>query len=132
MRAIETAFPAERRSLRSQCDGLASLPQDRLSQLTAALRAIELPGTLQHIDWVNDPTTLITEMTAWLWTSGQIDRCRNASAALLAAVPLQAEHPHRLRMVLYGRDANTSHTPTLNRLRRQGVTFTHLDTDLTC
>src|ERR1700735_5710924 len=84
MQALDTSFPAERDSLRRQRDGLAALPAKQFRALAAPLAQLSVPAQLEKSDWVHEPEKFIPELTAWLWSSGQIDRFRSAVQKLFA------------------------------------------------
>jgi hypothetical protein len=126
---LDTAFPAERASLRRQCTALASVPDDEFAELTAPLARISLPERLEKTDWVDAPVPFIATLTAHLWSSGQIDVFRAAAQKLFAAIPAQGHSPHRLTMVALGRDALIGAAPLLEKLRPWGVLLTALATE---
>ena len=125
---LDTSFPAERNSLRRQRDGLAALPPATFAELVALLEQMPIPSGLQRSDWVNEPATFISELTAWLWSSGRIDTFRNAVQRLFAAIPASTASPHRLTLVIVGRGAEAGTAPRLMKLRPLGVLLTRLVT----
>lgn len=127
MQTLDTSFRAERDSLRRQRDGLASLPAEQFSALVAPLAQLSIQPRLEHSDWVHAPAAFIPELTAWLWSSGQIDAFRSAVQKLFAAIPDPAPSPHRLTLVVLGRDAQPGAAPRLGKLRSRGVLLTALD-----
>jgi hypothetical protein len=127
MRSLDTSFPAERDSLRRQRDGLAALPAEQFRALAAPLAQLSVPAQLEESDWVHEPTKFIPELTAWLWSNGQIDSFRSSVQKLFAAIPDPSASPHRLTLVVVGRDADPGITPTLRKLRARGVHLTALD-----
>lgn len=127
MQTFDTSFPAERDSLRRQRDGLAALPPEKLATLIAPLARLALPAELRKSDWVRSPAAFIPELTAWLWSSGQIDTFRSAVEKLFAAIPDPPPSPHRLTLVVVGRGAGTGTAERLRKLRSQGLLLTALD-----
>jgi len=127
IQALDTSFPAERASLRRQRDGLAALPAEKFSTLVAPLAHLSIPESLEKSDWVRAPSTFIPELTAWLWSSGQIDTFRSSVQKIFAAIPDPPAAAHRLTLVVLGRDADPGTTPRLQKLRTRGVMLTALD-----
>lgn len=127
MQVLDTSFPAERDSLRRQRDGLAVLPAEKFRALAAPLAQLSVPARLEKSDWVHEPEKFIPELTAWLWSSGQIDAFRSAVQKLFAAIPDSPASPHRLTLVVVGRDAEAGAAPRLRKLRARGVVLTALD-----
>jgi hypothetical protein len=123
---LDTSFPAERESLRRQRDALLQLPAAEFSSLVAPLAQLSIPAQLRDSDWVRSPAAFITDLTAYLWSSGQIDRFRSAVQKLFAAIPDRTLSPHRLTIVALGRDAHVDTTPLLQKLRSRGVLLTAL------
>ncbi|HEX4038823.1 MAG TPA: hypothetical protein VHX37_12255 [Acidobacteriaceae bacterium] len=126
IQTLDTSFPAERDTLRRQLDALAALPPEEFRALMAPLAEMPIPPELQKSDWVRAPDAFIPNLTAWLWAGGHIDRFRTAVQTLFAAIPDQRPSPHRLTLVVIGRDAAVGATPRLEKLRPRGVLLTAL------
>lgn len=125
---LDTSFPAEVSSLRRQCDALEHLDAGQFAALVAPFRKLSIPAHLEESDWVVSPAKFITDLTAYLWSSGQIDAFRGAAQKLFAAIEDQMPYPHRLTMVVFGRGAQAATTPLLAKLRPRGVLLTTLQT----
>ena len=127
IQGLDTLFPAERASLQRQCEGLAGLPQQRFRELTEPLAALSSSPALQGLDWVRFPARFVTEMTAYLWSSSQLNAFRKATTDLFAAVPLFEDTSHRLAILVLGQGATVDRSKVLGRLRRLGVTLSAVD-----
>jgi hypothetical protein len=125
IRNVPTNFPAETRSLRTQLDALKAMPATEFNAHTEVLRGIRLSNELLRRDWVNDPATFITVMTAHLWSSGQIDDFRNGTRDLFAALPVSPSKEGRLIIVVMGQDAKAE--SNFGRLRKLGLLVQKLD-----
>jgi hypothetical protein len=123
---FDTGFPAEQAALRRQCNFLLHLPEERLAALLEPFTQLPVPEQLEAEDWINAPATFILKLSSYLWSSGQIDRFRMASVALLQGVPEADVRPNRLTLVVLGQAALFKTTPAFEKLRRQGVTLTAL------
>jgi hypothetical protein len=126
---LDTSFPAEKDSLRGQCDSLQNLAPDRYAELTAPLEALSIPKALQLMDWVHAPEGFINELTAFLWSSGQIGQFRSGASALFAAIPTQVDTTHRLVFVMLGQGAQVEYGKALRKLSKIGVRLTSLKAD---
>ncbi|AEU37758.1 hypothetical protein [Granulicella mallensis] len=126
---LDTSFPAEKESLRWQCDSLQKLAPERYSALASPLAALSIPPSLQSLDWVHSPASFIPELTAYLWSSGQINQFRLAASALFASVPSREDTTHRLVFVMLGQGAQVESGKVLRKLSKQGVFFSSLKTD---
>ena len=123
----ESRFPAEQTSLRRQCDFLSRMEPEKFAALVAPFEHITASAQLQAGDWVRAPASFISELSAYLWASGQIDQFRAASTAFFAAIPETEVHPHRLTIVVLGRDATMPPDGLFRKLKRLGVELTALD-----
>ena len=121
----ETLFPREQNRLQRQLDTLQTQPA-----LMQAFQAIDLPGTLERMDWVNRPSEFVSALAAALWQSRQIDAYHRAAEALFVALP-QAERPPAstppMLIAVIGRDAKSGSYPLFTRLRAQGLYARKLD-----
>ena len=126
IRDLDTRFPAEREELRWQCDSLQRLPAEKFTALTTFLSRITLPESLQRANWVQHPADFINDLTAHLWSSGQLDSFRAGSHAFFAAIPLRENTADRLVVVLLGREATTPTRSVLRKLSQRGVVLSAL------
>ncbi len=131
IQGLDTSFPAERASLRSQCDSLQRLPGDQFAALVKPLLALSLSASLEASTWVDAPASFVTELTSYLWSSGQVNAFRVATAELFAAIPTPQDTTHRLVLVLLGQGATVDSSKVLRRLRRQGTFLNALEHDAT-
>lgn len=127
---LDTSFPAERSSLLWQCRALEALPAAQLDQLLAPLAAITLSPALQSSDWAHAPAPFISQLTAHLWSTGQLDAFRSATRALFAAIPPQQNTANRLVFVVLARDLQPAPGRVLRKLAKHGTLLTalHLET----
>lgn len=119
-------FPAERHTFERQCVWLESLAPDQRAHLLAPFRQITMPPNLAAKDWIAAPQPFLEELTAYLWSSSQIDAYRHAAQALLA-VPLdEAPQKDRLVIVVAGKDATGPSPQLFRKLAAHGVTLHNL------
>lgn len=119
-------FPAERHTFDRQCGWLESLAPEQRARLLAPFRKISVPATLAAKDWVSSPQPFLEELTAYLWSSSQIDAYRRAAQALLA-VPLdETPQKDRLVIVVVGKDATAPSPQLFRKLTPHGVTLHNL------
>ncbi len=126
-------LPEERRELVKQLTYLAALSPAESSAALAGFRALLLNKQLETTDWVNDPTGFMEKLTAWLWSSHQMDRFHSAadahSAALNAKVPDEISATPRLGIVILGAGAAKTDRPLFQKLRASGVHLTGVKPD---
>lgn len=119
-------FPAERYTFERQCVWLESLTAEQRSRLLAPFRQISMPASLAARDWVGAPQPFLEALTAYLWSSSQIDTYRRAAQDLLA-VPLDTT-PQRDRFVIVvvGKDASSASPQLFRKLAPHGITLSNL------
>ncbi|MEP6715266.1 MAG: hypothetical protein ABJC09_06810 [Terriglobia bacterium] len=120
--AFDWKFPAEKVRLTGQISALAALAPAAFDRVVAPLEAITLPEALAKSDWVNHPAVFVETLTAHLWSTGQIDRYREAARTLLDSAPVEAE-PVRKRTVIFlaGAALTAPSYPLFERLRASGL-----------
>jgi hypothetical protein len=124
--AFDLRFPAERRTFERQCVWLESLTSEQRARLLAPFRQISMPASLAAKDWVGSPQPFLEELTAYLWSSSQIDTYRSAAQDLLS-VPLdETPQKNRLVIVVVGKDATAPSPQLFRKLAPHGVTLRNL------
>jgi hypothetical protein len=119
-------FPAERHTFEQQCVWLESLAPEQRARLLAPFQHISMPATLAAKDWVGSPQPFLEELTAYLWSSSQIDTYRRAAQNLLA-VPLdETPQKDRFVVVIAGKDATAPSPQLFRKLTPHGVTLHNL------
>ncbi|MBS1800508.1 MAG: hypothetical protein JSS95_11865 [Acidobacteria bacterium] len=124
-------FPAQQMEVESRLRVLEAEPS-----LPDLFSAINVPLSVgPGINWVNHPHLYLESLTAYLWSSHQMDRFREISSRfvqqLAAKIPPTTLSTHRLVMVVIGRDAQPSPYPLFERLRPHGQIFTNLQRERT-
>jgi hypothetical protein len=119
-------FPAERHTFERQCVWLESLTPEQRARLLAPFRQISMPANLAAKDWVAAPQPFLEQLTAYLWSSSQIDTYRRAAQDLLA-VPLdETPQKDRLVIVVVGKDATAANPQLFRKLAPHGITLRNL------
>ncbi len=120
-------LPAERAQITREMACLAALTPEQLAARMRGFAALRLNAELEVADWVNVPSGYLEQLTAWLWSTHQMDAfhaAANAYTAYLAeAAPVPAPATPRLVMVIVGKGvAETSFNP-FRKLRPHGTYF---------
>lgn len=123
---LDTSFPAERASLLWQCNALEALPHEQLDSLLAPFAAIRLSPSLQSADWLHAPAPFISQLTAHLWSTGQLDAFRSATRALFAVIPPPENTAHRRAFIILGGDLQPPSGSVLRKLAKHGTLLTAL------
>ena len=123
-------MPAERRELQKQITFLAGLSGAQRATTLDGFRALPLNADLAAVDWVNSPSAFMEQLTAWLWSTHQMDRFRAVADAYASAVnesvPDQPPKMPRLGVVVIGAEVEQSSQPLFRKLRPSGVHLTRV------
>jgi len=124
-------FPIERRDLDRQLSYLASLSADERRRMLAGFAELKLSTSLTQMDWAGSPLRFSEQLTAFLWTSHQIDAFRAAAVAYVekldAATPKEPLAAARLAIVLIGQGVAENQRPLFRKLRPHGTYFKQVD-----
>lgn len=124
-------FPIERRDLNRQLAYLEGLPGEELRRMLTGFAELKVSPSLQQTDWVGSPVRFSEQLTAFLWTSHQIDSFRTAAVAYVekldAAMPHEPLPTPRLGIVLIGQGVAENRRPLFRKFRPQGVYFKQVD-----
>lgn len=118
-------FPAEQQRITGHLLYLNQLQKENRITLLQGFASLHLNTGLEQTDWVANPSSGVEQMTAWLWSSHQMDAFRQAAEdlniALTTAVPPRQPGQPRLAMVVVGQDATPSTSPLFRKLQPHGV-----------
>lgn len=123
--AYDWLFPAERRTIGDQFAWLQSLSPADFRRLPGAFALPNLEQDLADRDWVQHPREFTEALTAWLWSSHQIDRFTAVAGACNTAWRQAFPEPQpvapRLAIVVLGPDLQAPDHPLFRRLLPHGV-----------
>jgi hypothetical protein len=123
-------FPAEREELDGQLDYIGSLQQQQIQTLLANFARIHLEPEMEGLDWVKEPSLFSERLTAYLWSTHQIDAFRTAATEYAAAVqttaPAEPSRMPRLGIAVIGQGVSKNDFPLFRKLRPHGVFFTQV------
>lgn len=123
---LDYRFPAERRTFERQCTWLESLPPEQRAKLLAPFQQIRVPEKIASRDWIGSPQPFLQDLTAYLWSSSQIDAYRSAAQDLLAVPPDEALQKNRFAIVIVGKDARAPSPQLFRKLAPHGITLHNL------
>ncbi|MEO8595288.1 MAG: hypothetical protein ABI759_18345 [Candidatus Solibacter sp.] len=127
---LDWKFPRERDQLEVLLMALQKLDPEAFQKLAAPFSKIDLPAKLTAFDWVNQPAQFVQLLTPLLWSSGQIDRYRDAATQLFAPMSTASTGPAEYsRVVLFvAAGALTApRYPLFSKLRPHGLHFTNVE-----
>ena len=126
-------FPVERSDLDTQLAYLESLPAVELRSLLYPFQQFAPPATLDQSDLVGQPGLFEQRLTAWLWSTRQMDAFQKAAKQygerLSAANPGHTPPLPRLSIVLIGQGVEENSYTLFRKLRPQGVHFTQVNSE---
>ncbi len=123
-------FPAERKAIERELANLNSLSAEQTKDWFQGFTQIRLSSQLERFDWVNSPAQFVEQLSAYLWTTHQLDAFRNAALSyaerLQAAAPPEPPAMPRLGITVIGQGVATSEEPLFRKLRPHGVYFSRV------
>jgi len=123
-------FPAERKALERELAHLNSLSPEQTKDWFQGFTQIRLSSQLEQFDWVNAPAQFVEQLSAYLWTTHQLDAFRLAALAyaerLRAAVPPEEPAMPRLGITVIGQGVTAPEEPLFRKLRPHGVYFSRV------
>jgi len=127
---FDFAFPAERKTVQCELGFLRALPQGQREEVFRGFQAIRIAPRLEQLDWVNAPAQFVEQLSAELWTTGQLDAFRKAALEyaerLGASLSPDALAMPRLVIVVVGKDAESPQSSLFRKLRARGAYFTSI------
>ncbi len=120
-------LPAERKLLERQIAGLSGLSPAASAEFFAGFRSLKLEPELPHSDWVTNPGRFMEMLTAFLWSSHQMDRFRGLATDYQVAIdrlaPAASPLRPRLGMVVLGAGAARPAGSVFSKLKPYGTHF---------
>jgi hypothetical protein len=120
-------FPAERAAIDQELAALNSLTPAQIKDSFQAFRQFSLSRKLESLDWINQPAQFVEQLSAYLWTTHQLDAFREAAIAYgnrtrIAPAP-QPNAMRRLGIVVIGQGVVSYDEPLFRNLRQHGTYF---------
>jgi hypothetical protein len=124
-------FPAERDEIDRQLLYLGGLSPDQLSRVMASFANVKMSHELEAMDWAGAPGPFSEHLSAYLWSTHQIDDFSAAAEAYIkifnAALPEADPPATRFGIGVIGQEISQTNYPLFRKLRPHGVYFTHID-----
>ncbi len=131
--AYDRKFPAERRSLKAQYVYLESLSAAARAKELAPFAAIVVNRECERMDWVNDPARFTEALSAFLWSTHQIDAFHSAATVYMnhatGSLPSPSPKQPRLAIAVIGQDVRGAQSGLFEKLRPRGLYLTNVDPD---
>jgi hypothetical protein len=126
-------FPAERAAIERELAALSSLSPAQVTEWFHAFAQFSLSPKLESFDWINQPAQFVEQLSAYLWTTHQLDGFRQAAIVygnrLQAAKPPEVIPQRRLGIAVIGHGVAAYQAPLFRNLRPHGAYFAHVKPD---
>jgi len=124
-------FPAEREALEKELAKLASLSQPQIQDWFQGFSKLSLPERLEDFDWINQPSQFVEQLSAYLWSTHQLDAFSAAATAygdrLRASVPVSPLPLNRMGIAIIGQGVASWNAPLFRNLRKHGTYFSRVN-----
>jgi hypothetical protein len=126
-------FPAERAAIDRELANLSSLSPAQMTEWFHVFAQFSLSPRLESFDWINQPAQFVEQLSAYLWTTHQLDGFRQAAIVygdrLQATKPPEAIPLRRLGIAVIGQGVAAYDAPLFRNLRPHGAYFAHVKPD---
>jgi hypothetical protein len=120
-------FPAERTSIDHELATLSSLSPAQLKDWFQAFSQLALSSKLEKLDWVNQPAQFVEQLSAYLWTTHQLNAFREAAIAYgnrtRIAQSSESTAIPPLGIAVIGQGVQSYDEPLFRNLRKHGTYF---------
>jgi hypothetical protein len=126
-------FPAERLAITKELSNLKSLSPEQMRTWLQPFSQITISSKLEDFDWVGKPTLFVEQLSAYLWSTHQLDAFRKAALdygdRLRTAVPQEPPATPRLGIAIIGQGLESYNKPLFRNLREHGTYFERVKPD---
>jgi hypothetical protein len=126
-------FPVERTALEKELAHARSLSAEQQKEWFQGFADIRISTELEQTDWVNSPAQFVEQLSAYLWSSHQLDAFRKTAIEyadrLRIAVPPEKPPIARLGIAVIGQGVSAHEEPIFRKLRGHGAYFNHVKPD---
>lgn len=123
-------FPEERAAIRRELANLSDLSPAQMEEWFGPFAQITLSPRLESFDWINQPAQFVEQLSAYLWTTHQLDAFRKAALAygnrLRVAAPPSPLPMRRLGIAILGQGVPAYDGRLFRNLRPHGTYFSQV------
>ncbi len=123
-------FPAEQSAISRELTFLVSLSQPQIKELFQGFSQLSLSAKLEDFDWINQPAQFVEQLSAYLWTTHQLDAFRKAATdygdRLRTEAPPEPIPMRRLGIAVIGQGVAIYDAPLFRNLRKHGTYFSQV------
>jgi hypothetical protein len=126
-------FPSERLVISRELTNLSSLSPAQIKEWFQAFSQITISSKLEQFNWVSQPALFVEQLSAYLWSTHQLDAFRKAALEygdrLQSAVPPEPLPVSRLGIAVIGQGLASYDAPLFRNLREHGTYFERVNPD---
>ncbi|MGC1300279.1 MAG: hypothetical protein WA869_35070 [Alloacidobacterium sp.] len=126
-------FPVERQAISKELGNLSSLSPAQMKDWFHAFSQFSLSSKLEQFNWVGQPAQFVEQLSAYLWSTHQLDEFRKAATEygdrLRSAVPPEPPLTPRLGIAIIGQGLASNNAPLFRNLREHGTYFGRVKPD---
>jgi hypothetical protein len=126
-------FPAERVAIDKELANLSGFSPAQVSDWFQGFSRLTLSSKLEQFDWINQPSQFLEQLSAYLWTTQQMDEFRKAAIGygdrLRSAAPPDPLPVRRLGIAVIGQGVASYDGPLFRNLRPHGAYFGRVKPD---
>jgi hypothetical protein len=120
-------FPAERSAIDRELADLSSLSPAQMKERFRAFAALSLSPQLESMNWVSQPGLFVEQLSAYLWSTHQLDAFRAAATeygnSLRTVAPSPQPPVPRLGIAIIGQGVDSWQERLFRNLRPYGTYF---------
>jgi hypothetical protein len=126
-------FPAEQHAIDDEINTLSSLSPAQRTEWFQGFSKISLSEKLQEFNWAMHPGTFLEQLSAYLWSTRQLDAFRKAATEygnhLQSSVKETPLPVARLGIAIIGQGVSHYDAPLFQNLREHGTYFSQVSSD---
>jgi hypothetical protein len=124
-------FPTERSAIEGELVLLSKSSQAQRHDRLQAFERLSISPKLERSDWINQPAQFTEQLSAYLWSTHQLDAFRAAAteygARLQSEMPSEPLPTHRLGIAVIGQRVTSFDGRLFKNLREHGTYFNQIN-----
>jgi hypothetical protein len=126
-------FPLERQEISKEIAKLRSLSLIQIQDWFRSFRELSLSTQLEHSNWLSQPAQFVEQLSAYLWSTHQLDAFRKAAMEygerIRATVSPEQLPTTRLGIAIIGQGISNYDGSLFRKLREHGTHFSHINSE---
>jgi hypothetical protein len=126
-------FPVEQKAIEEELTNLTSLTPAQINDWFHSFERLSVSTKLEQLDWINQPAQFTEQLSAYLWSTHQLDTFRQAATdygeRLHSALPSEPLPTRRLGIAVIGQAVPSYDGTLFKNLRQHGTYFDQIKPD---